>query len=157
MKITVSFNLFLSCKVDYAQNVWNTNLTHRRLNKKHEKFEWHNTVVSLWPMTQRDKGTHTDTSNKLVMSTTLWPWQPWWPVAPRCLCSCRAEQYGSFYIWQHRLTTVLLITLPLSSVTSVAPCDLPPPTTHPTHSHQPSPKYSAWPMTKWKSLTWQES
>lgn len=111
-------------------------------------------TCDLWRRDTKDAHTHSHMSIKRVMLTTLWPRSPWWPVAPWCLCSCRAEQYSSFYIWQHRLTTVLLITLPLSSVTSVAPCDLSPPT-HQTAAHPP-PNTVPDPWQKWKPLPGQE-
>lgn len=86
-------------------------------------------MPSLWwwkpqngPHTISCTGTHR--ANKLVMSTTLWPGRSWWPEAPQRLCSCRADQYTVQPLLHHRLTTVLLITVPLSSVTSVAPRDL---------------------------------
>lgn len=64
-----------------------------------------------------------------------------WSKAAEGVCGCRAEQYSSFYIWQHRRTTVLLITVLLSSVTSLVPCDLSQPTQHAVH--YPSPKNTA--------------
>lgn len=92
--------------------------------------------------TQRHRGTQKG-SSKPVMS--------WWTEAPWCLCSYKAEQYSSFYIWQHRLTTVLLITLPLSFVTSVASCDLSPPTHYTAIDH---PQTLSDPWQKWKP--WQK-
>lgn len=86
-------------------------------------------MSSLWwwkaqngPHTISCTGTHR--GNKLVMSTTLWLGRSWWPEAPQRLCSCGADQYTVQPLLHHRLTTVLLITVSLSSVTSVAPRDL---------------------------------
>lgn len=85
----------------------------------------------------------------IVWHQPLYVHGSWWPVAPQRLCSCGAEQYGRFCIRQHRLTTVLLITPPLGSVTSVAPCDLSPPTRCTALNHPPN-------VHKWKPLPRQE-
>lgn len=102
--------------------------------------------------TQTHRGTR-DSSNKRVMSAALWPWQSWWPVAPRCLCSCRVEQYSSFYI-----THTDHCVANYSAVELCHLCGLlwlvttHPPTTQPSTIPQTVPD----PLQKWKPLPGQE-
>lgn len=103
---------------------------------KNQTQRWHE--VSVWYMTQRHKRMNT---HEQQWACECWPLYDRGGVVTHGTAVSawlQGQQYSSFYIWQHRLTTVWLITLLLSSVTSVAPGDLSPPTAH----HQPSPKHS---------------